>query len=117
PLPVIVPLVLHHGESGWNTARHFHDLFDPQLLELPEVASLVPNFRFILDDLNQVSDAALQGRAGQDVELLVPLVLWALRDGRNKERLLSSLVKWIPVLHAIWQRHDDPRALAGLWNY
>src|SRR5690606_21311393 len=34
PLPVIVPLVLHHGESGWNTARQFHDLFDPQILEL-----------------------------------------------------------------------------------
>lgn len=117
PLPVIVPIVLHHGERGWNTSRQFHDLFDPELVALPDVAALLPSFRFLLDDLSQVSDAALQARARQDAELLVPLVLWAFRDGRSKERFLRSVVEWIPLLHALWQSTDDPSVLDGLWSY
>lgn len=117
PLPLIIPIVLHHGENGWNTSRQFHDLFDPELLGLPNVAALVPSFRFLLDDLTQVNDAALQSRARQQAELLVPLVLWALRDGRSHERLLSSLVRWAPVVQAVWQSNEGPRTLAALWNY
>src|SRR5690606_9512399 len=117
PLPLIIPIVLHHGENGWNTSRQFHDLFDPELLGLPNVAALVPSFRFLLDDLAQINDAGLQSRARRDTELLVPLVLWALRDGRSKERLLTSLVRWAPVVQAACQSKEGQTALADLWNY
>src|SRR5690606_8141670 len=102
-----------HRPASWREwLEHVPPLprpFDPELLGLPNVAALVPSFRFLLDDLAQMSDAALQSRARQEAEFLVPLVLWALRDGRHKERLLSSLVRWVPVVQAAWQSNEGQR--------
>ena len=41
PLPVVVPVVLHHGEAGWSVATRLEDLFDSRLLEDAGIQALV----------------------------------------------------------------------------
>ena len=60
-LPAILPIVVYHGERTWNAPLSFQDL-----VELPaaltEAAELVPSFRFVLDDLTQLSHQQLRDR-------------------------------------------------------
>jgi hypothetical protein len=56
-----------------------HELFDPQLVNDPDVGPHIPSFSFILEDLTQLSDEALARRA---LDLITALALWAFRDGR-----------------------------------
>jgi predicted transposase/invertase (TIGR01784 family) len=51
PLPAVIPVVLYHGEGRWHAATSVHELFDPELVNDPDVAPHIPDFRFILDDL------------------------------------------------------------------
>ncbi len=94
-LPPIVPLVLHHSSSGWTQSTSFHDLIAPPLTELPEIAELVPSFRFLLDDLSRQSTEDLLGRP-QPAGVLA--VLWALRDARNGPRMLDGFPAFGPAL-------------------
>lgn len=89
-LPPIVPVVLHHSETGWRAARCFE-----ALVELPDGAPAallehVPKFRFALDDLSH--DEAL---ASRKTSAYTRLVLSALRDARRKAfgELLRSLIE------------------------
>ena len=61
-LPCIIPLVLHHAEIGWQSATSFQDLFAAELIREPVWASLIPSFRFLLDDICGTSDEELQAR-------------------------------------------------------
>jgi hypothetical protein len=84
-LPVVIPVVVHHGEAGWTATTRFENLFDADLLAEPDIAGLVPHFGFVLDDISRLSDEDLARRA---LGLVATLSLWALRDGRRSfERL------------------------------
>ena len=56
-LPPIIPIVVYQGHEGWNISRNFHSLVD-----FPSEAfkALVPNFEYLLWDLNEVDDKKLQ---------------------------------------------------------
>src|SRR5690606_13699427 len=54
PLPVIIPVLVHHSETGWTAARTFQDLFDKRLIAYPEAARYLPRFEFILHDLHHL---------------------------------------------------------------
>ena len=86
PAPVVLPVVLHHSHTGWTVAQSFHELFDPEVLAIPGVREHVPDFRVVLDDVSNLSDEALRARARDVASLIVPLTLWALRDGVGKRR-------------------------------
>src|SRR5690606_990984 len=74
PLPPIVPLVLHHSESGWHAPRDFHGMFD--LKSWPEVLKrYVPLFEIVVDDISRIPESELLSRP------LTPearLALWML---------------------------------------
>jgi hypothetical protein len=110
PLPVVIPVVLHHGEGGWTAALRLEDLFDRELVQQAGLTELVPRLSFVLDDLSQVSDEALEKRA---LGLLPLLTLWALRDARNRVRLESAVGHWVPL---IAQLLDLPRGQEALWT-
>ncbi|RLB45035.1 MAG: hypothetical protein DRJ42_30815 [Deltaproteobacteria bacterium] len=60
-LPIVVPIVIHHGRGGWTKARTLHELVEG-LDEMPELRAVVPNFEMIIDDLVRVDDPALLAR-------------------------------------------------------
>jgi predicted transposase/invertase (TIGR01784 family) len=110
PLPVVIPVVLHHGESGWSVATRLEDLFDQQLIAETGIAELIPRLSFVLDDLGKVTDDELERRA---LGLLPTLTLWAFRDVRNPARLARSLWRWVA---AMTELGNAPNGREALWT-
>ena len=71
----IVPLVLYHGLSRWTVARHLTALFEPLPAALQRY---VPSYEYVLYDLSQYPDEAIQGAVILRVGLL--LLKYILRD-------------------------------------
>jgi hypothetical protein len=116
-LPVVLPIVVHHSERGWRGATDLHALFAPELLAEPQLAALVPQFHFILDDVSHATDAELQRRALNAAESIVPVALWALRDARSGERIQTALSVWIRVVAQVLEAPSGAEALRGVFSY
>jgi predicted transposase/invertase (TIGR01784 family) len=95
PLPIVIPIVLHHGAAGWTASTTMVELFDPALARDPNVSPYLPQFSFLLDDLRNATDEELAARNLGD---FASLALWSMRDSRETERLLSSLDFWAATL-------------------
>ena len=106
-LPIVVPVVLHHGEGGWTAPRTLHELVDPLVNEVPELRELVPNARLLIDDVAKLSDDAIVARSRATA---LHLALWLLRDARDRRALLASLMRWGPVLAELLARPGGLRA-------
>ncbi|MBN2196120.1 MAG: Rpn family recombination-promoting nuclease/putative transposase [Polyangiaceae bacterium] len=112
-LPLIVPLVLHHDEETWQSATSFHDLFPAELIGHPAWASVVPSFRFLLDDISRASDEELLAR---QMSMFARLALWLLRDARFG-RLERTFEAWNELLARQYRSPDGPEATATLFCY
>jgi Putative transposase, YhgA-like len=93
-LPVILPLVMHHGDTAWSAAPELASVLDADPAMLDATRPFVPHFRFILDDLAALSVETLATRAISSAPRLVQLALWA---SRSLPRLLSAA----PFMHQI----------------
>lgn len=114
PLPLVVPIVLHHSDRGWTAATRLEQLFDPAQAEDSELGAFVPHLSFVLDDISHLSDEALRERA---LGMLPTLALWVLRDGRNPERLLASLAHWAGLMGELWRAPSGQDALTAIFRY
>ena len=57
PLPPVIPIVVCHGHEKWQVSENFTGLFEgPEALR-----PFWPNFRYNLQDLNQLDEAGLRG--------------------------------------------------------
>lgn len=117
PLPVVLPMLLHHSETGWTAATSFHELFDPELLALDGVRQLVPDFRFLLDDVSHASDADLRSRAFGHAGRIVALTLLAMRDARSLDRLSRSFAQWADLVTEILEAPTGRDALQAVLSY
>jgi predicted transposase/invertase (TIGR01784 family) len=79
-LPIVIPVLLHHGDGVWQASPELASMFDasPELLEAAR--PFLPHFRFVLDDLAALSPAVLSSRALAALPRLVQLALWASRS-------------------------------------
>jgi predicted transposase YdaD len=93
-LPLILPLVMHHGDTAWSAAPELASMLDANQGLVDASRAFVPHFRFILDDLAALSVETLASRAISSVPRLVQLALWA---SRSLPRLLSAA----PFMHQI----------------
>jgi hypothetical protein len=82
-LPMIVPVVLYHGQDGaWTAPRRLEELFDVPREERELWLAVLPQFWYGLDDLTKQREEALRARAAP---ALVRLVLLALVYGRSAQ--------------------------------
>jgi predicted transposase/invertase (TIGR01784 family) len=109
-LPVIVPVVLHHGDTGWRATTRFEGLVDL----VPEAAAFTPHFEFVLDDLAVHSEAALLERTAS---VFTRLVLSALQQVRGKKGLEQLLRGWARLLRELGRAPNSERALNLLFSY
>src|SRR5688572_18981493 len=82
-LPPIVPLVVHHNDTGWTASTCFYDIVDPVVEQLPDLARVTPRFEFLLDDVARAADEQVRARA---LNALGVLALLFLRDARTPGR-------------------------------
>jgi predicted transposase/invertase (TIGR01784 family) len=113
-LPFIVPVVLHHSDTGWTASRSFRSLFDGALLGQRELVALLPDFEFILDDISNASDEALLARAQA---VAVQTILWTLRDARTGRRLLDHFDAWRQKVKDLHAGPGGLEALVRLMRY
>ena len=114
PLPVVIPVVLHHSHTGWRQPLELLPLFGDVVNQVPELESFVPRFQFYLDDISYVSDAQLRLRA---LQAFPALALWALRDARTPVRLLKSLGYWADLLTELVLAPNGVEAIRSLFEY
>jgi predicted transposase/invertase (TIGR01784 family) len=113
-LPVIIPLVLHHGERGWAASTKFREL-----LHVPEplaatLAPFIPDFTYVLDDLSMLDDHALRNRALTDLARIALVVLQRCRDSQDPAAILRP---WIQTLLAVLAAPDGREALQLVARY
>ena len=86
--PVVIPIILYHGENSWQAGLNFADLIHHH----EDMASLVPNFSYILWDASRYSDEEIKGEAMLRVALLI--MKYILRkDLREHLRGILGLLK------------------------
>ena len=78
-LPPIIPVVLHHSESGWTGPIDILEELDltPEIKEL--LAPHLPRFRFLLDDLSHRSDEQFRKQEHTSLALATLLAFTRLR--------------------------------------
>ncbi len=130
-LPLIVPVVLYHGDRAWPGSTRFADLVEKWDDEVASAAvaaggarrgpdadgelgcgngGLTVDFRFLLDDLSRYSDAELRERA---MDAVSTVTLLALRFGGGAADLPTLLLSWIGLLREAAQVPDG-RAMVFL---
>jgi hypothetical protein len=113
-IPAIVPIVLHHSETGWTAETAFEALLDVDPEMLAEILEHVPRFRFLLDDVSAESDEALRARA---MTALGRLVLWCLRNARTPEKIVAGIGGWVGLIREARRAPNGPAALRLVWRY
>jgi hypothetical protein len=116
-LPVILPLVMYHGEDGaWTAARRVEDLFalpGEAQEERERWRALVPRFEYLLDDLTAERAEALLARPGPP---LVRLAWLLLRYSRSEE-LARKLREWVALFVQVLAEQEGNEQLKTILHY
>jgi predicted transposase YdaD len=79
-IPIVLPVVLHHGEDAWMAAPALASVLEASPELLASTWPLVPHFQFLLDDLALECPDTLAARPLASLSRLVQLALWASRS-------------------------------------
>ncbi len=109
-LPIILPIVLYHGEEPWPGATDFHGMFDM----LPECAPFVPQFRFILVDLAALDPAVVLDWA---MSACVRFGLLAMQSMRSSTDLDELLLGWRDLILKVMAEPFEDGALGVIFRY
>lgn len=112
-LPLILPMVLHHGERRWTAPRRLSELLDADEELLDLVGPLVPDFEFLLDDLVVTSERELQQRPMTSIAKLTVWALHAVRVGHDP----AALAHWLDELRQALQDSPNGEALRLFFVY
>ncbi len=113
-LPPIIPVIVHHSDTGWTAPTHFQGLFDSTLMSDSDLRRLTPEFEVQLDDISFATDEELRGRAMGPAATLGFLFL---RDGRRGQQILEELMAWADLLRPLAATESGRRALFRLFSY
>jgi len=113
-LPLVIPIVVYHGERAWDAAQTFEEL-----IELPPALGatargFVPSFHFQLDDLTQRTDEELRARQAPPFAA----VTWIFfRYARAPNRGIAVWRECADLLQALRQQAEWKSLLEKLVSY
>ncbi|MCG5102675.1 Rpn family recombination-promoting nuclease/putative transposase [Oceanobacillus sp. APA_J-5(13-2)] len=84
-VPPVIPLVLYHGKSNWDTPDKLSKLIANYDDLPPEICHFIPNYQFLLFDFTDYLDEEIKGEAR------VRIVITMLRDIRKAETIQELL--------------------------
>jgi predicted transposase/invertase (TIGR01784 family) len=99
-LPVVIPIVLHHGPGGWTPARSIAALLDADRTLLAALGDRTLALRILVDDLARIEPARIAARSTLAV---VALALGILRDTRSLS-LDELIARWSGPLSEVARR-------------
>lgn len=113
-LPVVIPMVLHHGERGWTTPTSLEALWDAEPSTLEALGKQVLQLEFALDDLVKVTEAELESRAASAVMTMVWLLLKMMRTSADP---VEELQRWVPHMQKVLAATHGDAALVAMMRY
>ncbi|HEY6557006.1 MAG TPA: Rpn family recombination-promoting nuclease/putative transposase [Polyangiaceae bacterium] len=113
-LPPVIPIVVHHQDSGWTAGTSFFEIMDPAVHDIPDLARLTPRFEFLVDDIGRATDDEIRARA---LNAFGTLALLFLRDVRATERFLLRFPLWVDLLRSLQRAESGRDALMVLFRY
>lgn len=94
-IPAIIPLVVYHGAKGWRSPVRFVELIDLDVEVRGSLASFIPDFEYVLDDLSGQSDEQLRCRAIGHLGILTLLSLQRFAQAAEPESVFEKLTDLI----------------------
>jgi predicted transposase/invertase (TIGR01784 family) len=113
-LPVIVPIVLYHGEDRWSGPISFDAMLDIPDAVRSALAPYLVQYRYLLDDLSEVSDEALRDRL---MTALCRLTALSFKYARTRPDVLDILNRWSDVVREVALAPNGLEALALVMRY
>jgi len=112
-IPLVLPVLLHHGPTGWSAAPELAAMIDASAELVEARRPFVPHFRFLLDDLEALSLEELATRAASAQLRLVQLALWS----RSYARLRAAARDMHEIVAAFPRDEPTRTLLAQLYVY
>ena len=113
-LPPILPVLIHHSDTGWTAATAFQDLVEGDEPERSALLPYIPHFEMRLVDVSG-------GRAGDLVDraltALGKVVLWCLSVAGDDERLEREIGLVAKALDEVLRAPNGLAALEALVRY
>ncbi len=94
-LPLVIPLVIYHGQAKWNMPTRFSECFHGLTDDL---TAYIPDYTYLLYDLSQYTDSEIKGDVMTKITLLIlkhafdnnlleklPGIMGLLKELSNKE--------------------------------
>ena len=91
-LTPIIPMLVYHGKSKWDNDRDLTMCFNPDVTD-KDFADFIPKFKYVLFDLNQISDEQMKG----NVEYMTSVVLMK----HIHQNILAGLKRALPMLEDV----------------
>lgn len=90
-LPIIIPLVIYHGQQSWGIPSNLGELLNGYD-QLPEPLKIhVPNFEFLLFDVSGFSDEEIKGTAQLKIVLTLFRDLKSEDAGKRNNAIFRSI--------------------------
>lgn len=113
-LPIVVPVVLYHGQKRWSAPVAFDALFDVPEAVRSALAPHLVQFTYLLDNLSDIPDEQLRARA---MTALGRLAEVCFKHAQNRPDLLERLSRWADVLFEVINAPNGLEALELLMRY
>jgi predicted transposase/invertase (TIGR01784 family) len=113
-VPLVLPIVVHHGKHGWKAPVSLRDLYDAPAGVVDDLLPFLPDFRFVLDDLAPQSDDALRARA---LSALPRLVLWSFKNIRYGRDAIPALRRALDLVAAAVRAPNGIAATSLIMQY
>jgi predicted transposase/invertase (TIGR01784 family) len=114
-LPIIVPVVMYHGQVRWSEPLSFDALLDVPAAARPGLESLLVRFAYLLYDLSEISDDEL--RQSATTTALAKLVMICFKHARTREDFIEILSRWMDVMREVARAPNGLEALAQVMRY
>ncbi len=114
-LPPILPVVLHHGATGWTAPRRFSELFVLPSDVRAALSPLLVDFGYALDDLT--SPVTTDVRSRQALTTLVKLVLRMFQRARTSPNLVRDLAEFLIEMRELARTEVGRRDLRVALRY
>lgn len=112
-LPLVVPVVVYHGERRWTAARSVGALIDVDEAFAASSPELVPDLHYLLEDLMQLDVSGLRARS---LPAFATVALWALRTASDRG-FATTAAELADLFDALREAPDAPRALWAIFSY
>lgn len=112
-LPLVVPVVVYHGERPWTAARSMSEVIDLDEGGREAASGLVPKLTYILDDLTQLDGASLRARG---LPAFATVAMWALRTASDRG-FLETAWDLSDLFDAVREASDGREALWTIFSY